>query len=96
MEYKFGNSNKVFDKGETAEIVCPKCEKKVCFEVFSSAESRLKADFPFFSKDDVYILVCPECSSIFTVDEDKAKVFVKGEKLAIGNFDLKEPTKYEP
>ena len=95
MEYRFGNSKKVIENGETTELVCPNCNKNVCFGVFSNAEGRLDSKFPFYKKGDVFILVCPECSSVFTVDEEKAKTFKKGEKLAIGNFDLKEPKKFE-
>ena len=95
MEYRFGNSKKVYEQGRTSELTCPKCNKKVEMSVFSNFEGRLDASFPFFKKGNVYILICPECSSVFTVDEEKAKVFKKGEKLAIGNFDLKEPEKFE-
>jgi len=95
MEYRFGNSKKVKELGLTCDLTCPKCTKKVNFSVFSNSESRLNADFPFVKSGNVYILVCPECSSVFTVDENKAKTFKKGEKLAIGNFDLKEPKAFE-
>jgi uncharacterized protein YbaR (Trm112 family) len=95
MNYKFGNSNKIYEQGSTAPLTCPKCNKKVEFAVLSNFEGRLKGEFPFFDSSNVYILVCPECSSLFTVDEEKGKQFKKGEKLAIGNFDLKEPKKYE-
>ena len=95
MEYRFGNSLKVFEVGQSEKLTCPNCNKKVSFGIFSNNETRLDANFPFFKSGDVFILVCPECSSVFTVDEEKAKLFKKGEKLAIGNFDLKEPKKFE-
>ena len=95
MKYKFGNSKKVIEIGSTNALTCPECGKKVELSIFSNFEGRLKADFPFLDTGNVYILVCPECASIFTVDEEKGKLFKKGEKLAIGDFDLKAPTKYE-
>lgn len=95
MEYRFGNSLKVNEQGQTEELTCPKCNNKVKFSVFSNSEGRLDSNFPFYKTGNVYILVCPECSSVFTVDEAKGKTFKKGEKLAIGNFDLKEPEKFE-
>ncbi len=95
MEYKFGNSLKVFEQGQTNELTCPNCNKKVEMAVYSNPEGRLDSKFPFYKKGDVYILICPECATVYTVDEDKAKLFKKGEKLAIGDFDLKEPKKFE-
>ena len=95
MEYRFGNSKKIKEQGFTDELICPNCGKKVEMSVFSNFEGRLDASFPFIKTGNVFILVCPECTSIYTVDEDKGKLFNKGEKLAIGVFDLKEPEKYE-
>ena len=95
MEYKFGNSLKVYEQGQTTELSCPSCDKKVEMSVFSNFEGRLDAKFPFVKTGNVYVLICPECAAVYTVDEDKAKLFKKGEKLAIGNFDLKEPNKFE-
>ena len=95
MEYRFGNSKKVHSIGETNELTCPNCSKRVKFSVFSNFELRLAADFPFFDSGNVYVLVCPKCAGIFTVESEKGKLFKKGEKLAIGDFDLKEPKKFE-
>ena len=95
MEYRFGNSLKVKEQGLTSALSCPVCNKEVEMSVFSNADGRLDSNFPFYKSKNVYILVCPECSSVFTVDEEKGRVFKKGEKLAIGNYDLKEPEKFE-
>lgn len=96
MKYRFGNSAKINDQGLTSELTCPDCGKKVEMTVFTNSEGRLDSVFPFFKTGNIYILVCPNCASVYTVDEDKGKVFKKGEKLAIGDFDLKEPEKFEP
>ena len=95
MEYRFGNSPKVLEQGSTNSLTCPKCGKKVEFAVISNNETKLDSKLPFFKSRDVFMLICPCCSSVFTVDSEKGKLFKKGEKLAIGDFDLKEPEKYE-
>ena len=89
MEYRIGTALRVKDNGETVALTCPKCECKVNFKVFSNFETRLDSSFPFVNRNNVYFLVCPKCASIYTVDEAKGKTFDKGEKLSIGNFDLK-------
>ena len=89
MEYRLGTGLKIKDKVETVSLVCPKCENKVNFHVFSNIENRLASKFPFINSNNVYFLICPKCASIFTVDEVKGQIFSGGEKLAIGNFDLK-------
>lgn len=90
MDYRLGNSKDINFIGETELLTCPKCEKKVLMSVFSNGETRLTATLPFFKTGNVYFLVCPACSGVFGVEESSGKVFKKGEKLAIGNFDLKE------
>ena len=95
MEYRFGNSKKVDSQGETLPLTCPKCGKKGEFGVFSNSETRLKSTLPFVKKGNVYVLICPNCAGVFTVDAAKGKTFKKGEKLSIGNFDFKEPEKFE-
>lgn len=89
MEYRLGTSLKVKAKGETAELECPCCKNKVEFGVFSNMDTRLIPEFPLINSTCIYFLVCPKCASIYTVDEAKGDEFSKGEKLSIGNFDLK-------
>ncbi|MCR5208272.1 MAG: CpXC domain-containing protein [Eubacterium sp.] len=90
MDYRLGNNKKIKEVGHTVDIVCPKCSHKVKLSVFSNAELRLTPELPIVSNGTVYFLVCPSCGAVFGVDEDKGNIFKKGEKLAIGNFDLKE------
>lgn len=89
MEYRLGNSLRVKSRGETVELTCPHCKKEVKFGVFSNFERRLAPKITLLDCNTVYFLVCPECTSIYTVDEAKGDSFKKGEKLSIGNFDLK-------
>ena len=94
MEYRIGNYRKIKANGETVELVCPKCDKKVNMSVFSNGQFKLKESFPFFKNGEVFFLICPSCAGVFGVDETKGKTFDKGEKLSIGNFDLKELDKF--
>lgn len=89
MDYRLGTGLKIKNKGETVSLVCPHCENKVKFQVFSNIENRLDSKFPFFNSKNVYFLICPKCASVYTVDHAKGKNFAEGEKLAIGNFDFK-------
>lgn len=89
MEYRLGNSLRVKSKGESLELTCPSCGKKVHFGVFSNMDRRLAAKITLLDCKTVYFLVCPECAGVFTVDESKGDSFKKGQKLSIGNYDLK-------
>lgn len=91
MEYKkLGNSKKLFNAGTTTKITCPKCNEKVEMSVFKNRDTRLTAKIPLIDSKNVYLVVCPSCASMFGVSNDNAKQLEKGEKLAIGDFDLKE------
>ncbi|MGN0522212.1 MAG: hypothetical protein ACI4IQ_06200 [Eubacterium sp.] len=90
MEYRLGNSRRVKSRGETTELVCPNCSNKVKFGVFSNFERRLAPKITLIDCNTVYFLVCPECASVFTVDESKGDNFKNGDKLSIGNFDFKD------
>lgn len=96
MEYRLGTSLRIKEKGETVELQCPHCNKKVKFGVFSNMDTHLISEFPLIDSTRIYFLVCPKCASIYTVDENKGDEFTKGEKLAIGNFDLKTLKEFKP
>lgn len=95
MEYRLGNSKRIYSQGETTDIYCPKCNECVNFSIFTNFEFRLKAEAPLFSAGNVYFAVCPNCSSVFGVEADAGKVFKKGEKLSILTSNLKELDKFE-
>jgi uncharacterized protein with PIN domain len=89
MEYRLGNSYKVKSRGDTVELTCPNCNKEVKFGVFSNFERRLAPKITLLDCQTVYFLICPNCASIYTVDEVKGDSFKKGQKFSIGNLDLK-------
>jgi uncharacterized protein YbaR (Trm112 family) len=95
MEYRLGNSKNVYSHGETTEILCPNCKKRVEFSVFTNFETRAIAKLPLIKAQNVYFLVCPNCASVYTVDEDKGKTFRKDSKLAILTGDLKELEQFD-
>lgn len=88
MEYRLGNSKYIKSRGDTYELVCPKCKKMAEFGVFSNFERRLAVKFPPLDLNTVYFLVCPECASIFTVDEKTGKKFLS-HREDISEQDLK-------
>ena len=94
MEYRLGNGKKIDAHGETASLTCPHCGKKVTMSLFSNGETTLIPEFPLFKSGKVFFAVCPECSAVFGVEERAGKAFVKGEPLALGNYDLKELTQF--
>lgn len=94
MEYRLGNSKYIKSGGDTEILECPKCKEKVRFGVFMNYERRLSVE-NMIDCNNVYFLVCPKCTSFFTVDESKGDNFRKGENLSIGNFDLKDLKKFK-
>lgn len=96
MEYKIGKSLRIQEQGQTTDLTCPECNKKVKFSVFSNKNPELISDIPFIKNDNVYFLICPECAGIFGVDKTKGDIFSKDEKLAIGNYDLTKLNIFNP
>ena len=90
MEYRIGTDVKIKEQGETMELTCPNCNKKVNFSVFSNKKTTLVPKFPIVKSGNVFFLVCPECSKVYGVNDKQGKSFKKGEKLSIGNYDLFE------
>lgn len=95
MGYKLGNSNKIKALGETQKLTCPKCSKEVKMSVFSNLDIRAIAKLPLIKAENVYLLVCPSCASIYGVDKSNGKTFEKGTEFAIMQGDLKELTEYK-
>ena len=95
MDYRLGNNKKIKSNGDTLPLVCPKCKKEVTFGVFSNLDRRIAVKKIPFEISTVYFLVCPECASVFTVDEAKGKSFKK-DIAAITSDDLKELEAFHP
>lgn len=90
MQYKLGNYKRIQDKGQTVQLTCPKCNKKVKFSIFKNAKFELTSKLPLVTEENIYFLVCPECASVFGADCKKVEDLIKGNSLSVGNFDLKE------
>lgn len=95
MEYRLGNSIRVKDKGETQAMECPSCKSTVRFKVFRNMDVRFIAKYPLLEAQGVYFLICPKCAGIFTVDEDQGDLLAKGQKYAVGPYDLKKLKKFK-
>lgn len=96
MEYKLGNSRKIKSRGDTVNLICPKCNKEGQFGVFSNFERHLAIKPSLLDLNTVYFLVCPNCAGIFTVDEITGKEFSKGRQTAIDAWDLTELKEFNP
>lgn len=94
MEYRIGNSKKIKENGITAQLTCPKCNEKVSFSIFSNGKLDITAQLPIISNSKVYFAVCPNCAAVFEIENRAARDFDKGNLLSIGDFDLKELTKF--
>ena len=89
MQYRLGNAIKIKDKGLLPEeIECPKCRKSVRFSVFSNGDTRLDAETIIKSKT-VYFMICPECKTVFTMDEHLGKSLKKKDTV-VWTSDLTE------
>ena len=95
MEHRLGKSKKIYEEGTTTLLECPNCKNKVNFSVFSNLNTKLISQFPVMKFENVYFLICPKCACIYGVDRQKGVNFKNGEKLSIGNYDLKELKKFE-
>lgn len=95
MEYKLGNSKIIKSRGESFELVCPHCNKKTNFGVFSNYERRLIAKMPLVDCNTVYFLICPQCSAIYTVDREIGDKFRKNDKAVLSPDLLKPLEEYK-
>ena len=95
MEYRLGNSIRIKSKGETVKLKCPNCEKEVQFGVFSNFERRLDPE-KILDLKTVYFLICPNCTSVYTVDEVTGNEFTKGRQDAIDTCDFKDLKEFKP
>lgn len=96
MEYKLGNSLKIKSRGETQSLICPKCNNKVQFGVFSNRERRLAVKPSFIDLNTVYFLVCPKCAAVYTIDKITGDEFVKDRKSIIEEWDLSTLKEFKP
>ena len=94
MEYRIGNSKKIKENGQTEKLTCPNCNKKVNFSVFNNGQLNITTTLPIIENTKVYFAVCPECASVYGIDERAAREFAKGAKLSIGDFDFKDLIKF--
>lgn len=90
MEYKLGNSKKLKEAGKTTNMICPKCNNSVEFAVFTNLDTSIIPKLPLIKLENKYLLVCPNCASMFTVDAKTAKNANQKQPLSLNPEDLKE------
>lgn len=95
MEYKLGNSTVIKSRGKTARLLCPNCAKESEFGVFSNYDCRLTFKSSLFDCSTVYFSICPNCASMYALDESTGELFKNGETAAITANDLKPMKDYK-
>lgn len=71
------------------QLFVPNVRIKSILEFSQILKGTLQLKQRFLTAKLYIFLYAPECASVFTVEEARGKAFQKGEKLSIGNFDLK-------
>lgn len=80
------------DEGFSENISCPVCEKNVSLRLFSTKDTTI---FAKISKEDknLAIAVCPNCSTVFSVNKNYMNEKANGTFVTITKEDLKVITK---
>jgi len=76
------------DEGFSENICCPVCEKNVSLRLFSTEDTTI---FAKIAKDDkdLAIAVCPNCSTVFSVNKNYMNEKRNGTFVTITKEDLK-------
>lgn len=80
------------DEGFSESICCPVCEKSVCLRLFSTTDTTIFAKISKEDKD-LAIAVCPNCSTVYSVNKNYMKEKSNGTFVTITKEDLKIITK---
>lgn len=80
------------DDGFSENISCPVCGKEVCLKLFSTIDTTV---FAKLSKEDknLSIAVCPNCSTVYSVNKNYINEKNAGTFVTITKEDLKVITK---
>ena len=80
------------DEGFSENICCPVCEKNVSLRLFSTKDTTIFAKISKEDKD-LAIAVCPNCSTVFSVNKNYMNEKANGTFVTITKEDLKVITK---
>ena len=84
------NYNKIStkDSGSTNNVTCPVCKETVSMRLFSTKDTTLVAKIKGEDKN-IYISVCPNCASVFSVNTNYLKEKENGTTVFLTESDLK-------
>ncbi|MBE6772622.1 MAG: hypothetical protein IJN68_04805 [Clostridia bacterium] len=76
------------DDGFSESIACPVCEKEVCLRLFTTLDTTIFAKLAKEDKD-LSIAVCPNCSTVYSVNKNYINEKNAGTFVTITKEDLK-------
>ena len=75
------------DEGSTNNITCPACNETVSMRLFTTKDTTLVAKIKGEDKN-IYISVCPNCASVFSVNTNYLKEKERGTYVLLTEGDL--------
>ena len=69
--------SKIKPTGSSPAIACPACRQAVKMRIFNS--------FELFKVMEIPVRVCPQCASVFELEENAAKAFENGNAAFLTN-----------
>lgn len=92
MAIRTVNKLNLRDDGFSESICCPTCNKEVSLRLFAALDTTI---FAKIAKDDKdrYIAVCPNCSTVYSVNKNYITEKNAGTFVTITKEDLKVITK---
>ncbi len=88
MAIKNHNKISTSDEGFTNNITCPSCKETVSMRLFTTKDTTLVAKIKGEDKN-IYISVCPNCASVFSVNTNYLKERANGTAVFLTESDLK-------
>lgn len=88
MAIKTVNKLSSRDDGFSENIACPECKKEVCLRLFTTIDKTVFAKLSGADKD-LSIAVCPNCSTVYSVNKNYISEKNAGTFVTITKEDLK-------
>ncbi|MBQ7117485.1 MAG: hypothetical protein IJN88_04680 [Clostridia bacterium] len=88
MAIKNHNKISALDGGSTNNVTCPCCNELVSMRLFTTKDTTLVAKIKGEDKN-IYISVCPNCASVFSVNTNYLKERERGTYVLLTEGDLK-------
>lgn len=75
------------DEGRSNVVICPACNELVSMRLFTTKDTTLVAKIKGEDKN-IYISVCPNCASVFSVNTNYLKERENGTTVFLTESDL--------